>query len=459
MKSIFSCFYEERNDSELKRIWTDEKTLFVFDTNVLLGLYSFQPENRSDFFKALELLNGRAWIPYHVGLEYQRNRLQIIKNRRKFFTEMKKRADELSHTISFDQKLFTTFQNEFSLIKNFPTVNSKIQDIQQNIKDKIDTLNVELRKSITELKVEITSQDKDGIFLNSEDIVRNQIDDFFTNEKVGKNIFDTQDKLNNLFQEGEDRYKKGIPPGFEDAKQKGEDVFYFSDLEYKSKFGDLIIFKQIVDYAKEKTLKNVIFISEDTKSDWRINEEFEGKKILGARVELKNEIYDEAGVEHFSILKIDEFLTKSKIYLNVNIEDSSIQDIKDSLKFKDKKFIIKFDLTKEHDNNESIKIGEADKFIEFLKYKKFKDDFVKSGNIYYDDLVEKKKAFENKYGEFNEKKFIENMYFLNENLSEEDKQKLRDKILRNILSNKRYINKNLKNDDALEPNENDIDEE
>ncbi|NNG75806.1 hypothetical protein HLH10_05605 [Acinetobacter sp. ANC 4277] len=305
MKSIFSCFYEEHNDAELRRIWKDERTLFIFDTNVLLGLYSFQPENRNDFFKVLELLNGRAWIPYHVGLEYQRNRLQIIKNRRKFFTEMKKRSEELAHTISFDQKLFTTFQNDFSVIKNCPTVNSKIQEIQQDIKDKIDTLNLHLKQSIHELKAEISSQDKDGIFLNSEDIVRNKIDNFFTNEKVGKNIFDTQDKLDQLFKEGEERYKKGIPPGFEDEKQKGEDVFYYSDLEYKSKFGDLIIFKQIISYAKEKTIKNVIFISEDTKSDWRINEDFEGKKILGARVELKNEIYAEAGVEHFNILKID----------------------------------------------------------------------------------------------------------------------------------------------------------
>lgn len=444
MKSIFPCFYEEHNDAELRRIWIDEQTLFVFDTNVLLGLYSFQPENRNDFFKVLELLNGRAWIPYHVGLEYQRNRLKIIKNRRKFFTEMKKRADELAHTMTFDQKLFTTFQNEFSLIKNFPTVNSKIQEIQHDIKDKVDIIIQQLRQSINELKSEINSQDKDGIYLNSEDIVRNKIDDFFTNEKVGKNIFDTQEKLNILFQEGEDRYKKEIPPGFEDAKEKGEEVFYFSNLEYKSKFGDLIIFKQIIDYAKEKTLKNVIFISEDTKSDWRINEDFEGKKILGARSELKNEIYNEAGVEHFSILKIDEFLTKSKNYLNVNIEDSSIQDIKDSLKFKDKKFIIKLDLNKVHDNNESVKISEANKFIEYLKYKKFKEEFLKSGNPYYDELVIKKREFEKKFGELNEEKFLENLYFMNDDLSKSEKEKIKRLIFKNI--NSKDITHKFRND-------------
>lgn len=457
MKSIFSCFYEEHNDAELSRIWKDEQTLFVFDTNVLLGLYSFQPENRNDFFKVLELLNGRAWIPYHVGLEYQRNRLKIIKNRRKFFTEMKKRSDELAHTIGFDQKLFTTFQNEFSIIKNFPTINTKIQEIQNDIKDKIDNVNLQLRQSIQELKAEIYSQDKDGIFLNSEDIVRNKIDEFFTIEKVGENIFDTQVKLDQLFKEGEDRYKKRIPPGFEDEKEKGEEVFYFSDLEYKSKFGDLIIFKQIINYVKDKAIKNVIFVSEDTKSDWRINEDFEGKKILGARVELKNEIYNEARIEYFNILKIDEFLTKSKNYLNVNIEDSSIQDIKDSLKFKDKKFILKFDLKKENDNNESVQIGEADKFIEYLKYKKFKEEFLKSGNPYYDELVIKNREFEKKFGEFNEEKFLENLYFLNEDLSESEKGKIKRKIFKNI--NSKDITYKFRNDHDDESFKNQKDED
>lgn len=447
MKSIFSCFYEEHNDAELRRIWKDEQTLFVFDTNVLLGLYSFQPENRNDFFKVLELLNGKAWIPYHVGLEFQRNRLKIVKNRRKFFTEMKKRADGLSHSVDFDQKIFTTFQNDFSIIKNFPTVNSKIQEIQQNIKSKIELLNMELKQSITELKAEIQSQDKDGIFLNSEDIVRNKIDNFFTNEKVGKNVFDTQDKLNILFQEGEDRYKKGIPPGFEDAKEKGEEVFYFSNLEYKSKFGDLIIFKQIIDYANEKALKNVIFISEDTKSDWRINEDFEGKKILGARSELKNEIYNEAGVEHFSILKIDEFLTKSKDYLDVNIEDSSIQDIKDSLKFKDKRIKINFKLDRGNGHNEHLEISEVDKFKAWIKFKNFEKDFLNSGNKYYDELVERRKYYENEFGEFNEKDFLNKLYFLNENLSEEEKEKLTNRIRKNIIKYDFYFNKNHKDED------------
>jgi len=219
----------------------------------------------------------------------------------------------------------------------------------------------------------------------------------------------------------------------------------------------LIIFKQIINYVKDKAIKNVIFVSEDTKSDWRINEDFEGKKILGARVELKNEIYNEARIEYFNILKIDEFLTKSKNYLNVNIEDSSIQDIKDSLKFKDKKFILKFDLKKENDNNESVQIGEADKFIEYLKYKKFKEEFLKSGNPYYDELVIKNREFEKKFGEFNEEKFLENLYFLNEDLSESEKGKIKRQIFKNI--NSKDITYKFRNDHDDESFKNQKDED
>lgn len=211
------------------------------------------------------------------------------------------------------------------------------------------------------------------------------------------------------------------------------------------------------NYVKDKAIKNVIFVSEDTKSDWRINEDFEGKKILGARVELKNEIYNEARIEYFNILKIDEFLTKSKNYLNVNIEDSSIQDIKDSLKFKDKKFILKFDLKKENDNNESVQIGEADKFIEYLKYKKFKEEFLKSGNPYYDELVIKNREFEKKFGEFNEEKFLENLYFLNEDLSESEKGKIKRQIFKNI--NSKDITYKFRNDHDDESFKNQKDED
>jgi len=74
MKHSFNCFYDLTETTELNRIWKDSDTIFIFDTNVLLSLYSFQPESRKDFLKVLSSIQDRIWIPFHVGLEFKKNR-------------------------------------------------------------------------------------------------------------------------------------------------------------------------------------------------------------------------------------------------------------------------------------------------------------------------------------------------------------------------------------------------
>ncbi|MGJ0300874.1 PIN-like domain-containing protein [Aliarcobacter cryaerophilus] len=71
MKKMFEGFYET-TDKELKDIWKESSTLFVFDTNVLLNLYSYAEKTRNDFFNLIKKsIISNIWIPYHVGLEYQ----------------------------------------------------------------------------------------------------------------------------------------------------------------------------------------------------------------------------------------------------------------------------------------------------------------------------------------------------------------------------------------------------
>ena len=87
MKEIFNGFYTP-SDKTIKKCWSDKKTLFIFDTNVLLNLYSYTAETRDDFFHIIEKISSKIWLPYHVGLEYQRNRLNIIKNEKKIFNDI-----------------------------------------------------------------------------------------------------------------------------------------------------------------------------------------------------------------------------------------------------------------------------------------------------------------------------------------------------------------------------------
>ncbi|MGQ1128014.1 PIN-like domain-containing protein [Acinetobacter baumannii] len=330
MQNKFSCFYHPTENTELKNIWEDPETVFIFDTNVLLSLYSFQPEGRQDFFKILSKIESRIWIPFHVGLEFQKNRLNVIKKRRNSFNDLNKEIDKIIDTIKFDKKPFTTISNNFALKKNYRSIQEKLDITLTEINKLFKELENNLKLHLQEIKDEVKALDKDRIYINSDDFIREEIDKLFDDKRVGSNTFDTQEKLDNLYKEGERRYANGVPPGYKDIS-KEEDEFFFDGLNYKRKFGDLIIFKQIIEFSKEKDIKNIIFVSEDVKEDWRIIEEFEGTKILGARSELKRELYKEASVENFLIYQIEEFMKKTDQYLNINIKEDTLKNIKLSL--------------------------------------------------------------------------------------------------------------------------------
>ncbi|MFV5442921.1 PIN-like domain-containing protein [Acinetobacter oleivorans] len=329
MQNKFSCFYHPTENTELKNIWEDPETVFIFDTNVLLSLYSFQPEGRQDFFKILSKIENRIWIPFHVGLEFQKNRLIVIKKRRNTFHELNKDIDKLIDTLKFDKKPFTAISNLFSLKKNYQSVQEKLDSTFSEINKLFDELKINLKLHLQEIKDEVEILDKDKIFINSDDFIRKEIDELFHDKRIGFNTFDTQEKLDHLYKEGERRYANGIPPGYKDILK--EEEFFFDGLRYKSKFGDLIIFKQIIEFSKEKNIKNIVFISEDIKEDWRSVEEFEGRKVLGARPELKRELYREASVKNFLIYQIEEFMKKTDEYLNIKIKEDTLKNIKLSL--------------------------------------------------------------------------------------------------------------------------------
>ena len=183
----FSCFYHLVDSQELDQIWKDEKTLFIFDTNVLLSLYSFQSESRRDFFKVLDSIKDRIWIPFHVALEFQKNRLSIIKNRRKTFSDLNSEINKLRDTIKFEKKPFTTIQTDFSLKKNYPDVFSKLTENFEKINEKYTELEKDFSNLLKEVLTEVSNYDTDKIYVNSPDFIREELSKLFNDERVGLN--------------------------------------------------------------------------------------------------------------------------------------------------------------------------------------------------------------------------------------------------------------------------------
>jgi hypothetical protein len=105
-----------------------------------------------------------------------------------------------------------------------------------------------------------------------------------------------------------------------DIKKEGS--YFFEDKEYVRKFGDLILWKEIIKVSNDKKLKYVVLVTGDVKEDWW--EEKRGKKI-GARKELLNEIYTQCPeLDVFHLYNTSTFLKFAKEEIDKTIKDSSI---------------------------------------------------------------------------------------------------------------------------------------
>jgi signal transduction histidine kinase len=100
----------------------------------------------------------------------------------------------------------------------------------------------------------------------------------------------------------------------------------YEDKEYVRKFGDLILWKEIIEKSNSDNLKYVVLVTGDVKEDWWF--EKRGKK-LGPRIELLNEIYSEVlSLDTFYMYDTSSFLQYAKKELEINVKESSISETK-----------------------------------------------------------------------------------------------------------------------------------
>jgi hypothetical protein len=309
MKEEFKAFYNATDD-ELQEIWNSENTLFVFDTNVLLHLYGYAEETRKDFFKIIDRLKDSIWIPYHVGLEYQRRRLDIIKNEKKTFIEIEKNLEKI-------QSIFKKDFESLALKRRFPKLAKNTEKLETEIKN-----------AVSHYKKSVTHWDTVQPDVRSEDKIRERIDAFFEN-KVGEKP-ENQEWLDAIYTEGEARFEKKIPPGFADAnksKDPNEASFTFNGLNYDRQYGDLILWKQLIEKAKKDNIHNIIFITDDTKNDWWQKIGSSGEKAIGPLPELSAEMYRESSTEKFYMYTTSSFMKSGEDILEIKLDEGSIVDV------------------------------------------------------------------------------------------------------------------------------------
>jgi hypothetical protein len=312
MKKTFKGFHNI-TQPELENIWKNNKTLFVFDTNVLLNLYGYAIQTRDDFFRIMDSISNNLWIPYHVGLEYQRRRLTVVKNEKSIF-------NDVDSNLSKIQNVFKGDFEKLALKRRFPKLFENTEKLEK-----------EINKSINSYKKSVLHWNNQQPCVRSHDSIRDRINNLFEG-KVGHKPED-QTWLDNLYKEGADRFVKKIPPGFKDfdkSKKEEETHFYYDGLNYERQYGDLIIWKQLIEKANENDIENVIFVTDDAKDDWWYKINSNGNKVVGPLAELQAEIYSKSNITAFHMYSTSMFMEDGKAYMAVDVDKNSIIDAKTS---------------------------------------------------------------------------------------------------------------------------------
>ena len=298
MKKIFPGYFNY-NQEQIKSIW--DGCIFVFDANILLNLYRYSENTRNEFLKIIDKIKHRICLPHRAAEEFFINRLNVIGQQEKAYDT----------TINSIDSLKTDLDN----VRQHPFVSSNTMN---KVNDAFELLKIELKEN----KQKHTNQ------INNDEL-KESISLLFK-DKVSKAY--SKDKLEEIFKEGEERYKERIPPGYSD-EGKIKDAQLFSE---KSRiYGDLIVWKQVIDISKEND-KSIIFVTDDRKIDWW--EKYNGQTI-GPRPELISE-FVEITSNLFQMYRADRFLELSRVNLNEDVSDEMVNEIRE-LRRKEKQSFLK----------------------------------------------------------------------------------------------------------------------
>ncbi len=284
MHKLFLSYYKPKKDV-LAKMW--KECIFVFDTSVLLNIYRYTPETREDFFRLLEKLKKRIWIPHQVALEYLEQRENVISQQQIIY-------NDINEIKTFFQK---NILNKYK--RGHPFAN--IEEIKQILDDAIEKAKDALR--------EAQSKSPD---LLEEDVHLDRIIQLF-GDNVG-NPF-PKSTLHKVYEEAQQRYKEKVPPGYEDEKSK------------ENPFGDIVLWYQLIEHAKSQK-KPIIFVLDDTKGDWWRQHKDKKEEILGPRPELIEEIHNKANISFYMYLA-DEFIKLAPQFLDIQINPETIREVRE----------------------------------------------------------------------------------------------------------------------------------
>lgn len=286
MKAAFPEHFVGEPERQQK-LWAD--CIFVLDTNVLLDLYRFSDSAREALFKVMESLGERLWIPYQVAAEYFENRLAVIEDQSEAY------AKSIAGLKIAKEKFNSGSRHPFVSDEVFDQFISSYDLMIKELEDKQKTYQAFVGDDVIKTKI--------GTLLNG---------------RVGDPY--SEERLQEVAAEGEKRYLENVPPGFQDGGKIPEATT--SKLKLK-KFGDLILWKQVIEKAVDAN-KSVILVTGEKKDDWWLKS---NKRLVSALPALTKEFMD-AVKQDFYLYATDRFLLKANDYLKQTTSDVVVEEVR-----------------------------------------------------------------------------------------------------------------------------------
>ncbi|WP_213571201.1 PIN domain-containing protein [Rhodococcus sp. USK13] len=280
MKSVFPEWYEPDADEIAAFVMTGT---IVLDTNVLFSLYRVNNKQRFQVLEVLRSVAGRLWIPYQVGLEYQRGRLDRI-------TEQEKAYGDLNaEIIKLKAKAENTIRD--------PEIRDQVAGAIQQFASEMETLLGDLHKTHS-IRYEDARHD---------DPVRNALDSMLGAESIGSKPAD----LNDRQERARKRIDSRTPPGYKDSDKKQDPT------------GDVLIWFELLDLAKSAD-SPVLFVTDDVKEDWYRRS---SGKVVGPRTELRAEWASTGTTVPYHQTTLRSLLQYAKEHLSISIDDETITSV------------------------------------------------------------------------------------------------------------------------------------
>ncbi|HEL1597722.1 TPA: hypothetical protein TXJ12_001962 [Streptococcus suis] len=355
-----------------------ESAILIFDTSSLLELYYYSTDSAIEILEKCNYhFNGRIFLPNHVKFEYDKDRETIIKKQALSYNNVFKKDE----SVGFFAKII--YQQEMLKKMRIDTENA-IKNFEQQFGNRhtqpyfSSTFIEEFKEKVNIFNRSLSELEDSNIFYDFEDRLKrekderiaeinNQVEqdvlkDFIeTNFKIGESY--SFSKILDIVREGELRYSASVPPGYMDKEKQGFQIY-----------GDLIIWKQILEYARLKS-SPVIFVSDDTKEDW--NEILEGQEQnkkkkktdpRKPRYEILLEFNDEVG-KKIKKIRLYDFLYELNKQLETKFGSSTLSEIKnkslgESLEVEAFDFIRKLERGLEEEQRNELEPEHAYEFYE-----------------------------------------------------------------------------------------------